>query len=118
LAKKNQKRSLSFDDFVAHGKKTIKVDIPEMDGVLYMKRPTTGDALEFASMTDQASQAEKSVALLARLVVNEEGERIFKDDDESTACDKVKSLPMKAFQRLSEALTSEVSSTTDEQEED
>lgn len=86
------------------------VDIPELDGVAYIRMPSTGDGLSLAKIKDLGKRIDATAKLLVRLAVNEEGKRIF----DSVA--QIRRLPAPIGVRLSNVLAGlmNVSSTDDD----
>jgi hypothetical protein len=112
-----KKKALDLSSLQAYGERLTEVPIPEAGGSVFMKKPTTADALGFSRVKgDEDKLQEKIIGLMATLTCDESGSPLFE------SVDQVKALPTDIFMRLSDALTRAVSpssgDTEDEQEED
>lgn len=90
-----------------------KVDIPELDGVVYVSMPGTGDGLRLAKIKDLGKRIDATAKLLVKLAVDEDGNRVF----DSVA--QINRLPAPIGVRLSNALAGLMNvSDDDDMEED
>lgn len=108
------KKSLTAAQMEELSTTLTKVDIPELDGVAYIRMPGTGDGLRLAKIKDLGKRIDATAKLLVKLAVDENNKRIF----DSVA--QINRLPAPIGVRLSNALAGlmNVSSTDDDDMED
>lgn len=84
-----------------------EIDIPELGGVLYLREPSADEVLDLADLEDADDAKGKNAhqnKLIAKLLVDENGERIVSEDD----AQKLTGLPWKVYKRLVDAVTGDI----------
>ena len=92
------KKALTAEQMAKLSTTLTKVDIPELDGVAYIKMPGTGDGLRLAKIKDLGKRIDATAKLLVKLAVDENGKRIF------DSVRQINGLPAPIGVRLSNAL--------------
>lgn len=71
------KKSLTAAQMEQLSTTLTRVDIPELDGVAYLRMPGTGDGLRLAKIKDLGKRIDATAKLLVKLAVDENSNRIF-----------------------------------------
>lgn len=98
MAKKEGTHVLSMDELLTFN--LVEVPIPGLGGSLFMKPPTASDALKYASSITEDGDNSHLIPVLGRLVVNENGDRIFPPGEE----DGLGDVPVTVFNALATSL--------------
>ena len=108
------KKALTAAEMEGLSEVLTKVDIPELDGVVYVRMPGTGDGLRLAKIKDLSRRIDATAKLLVKLAVDENGKRVF----DSVA--QINRLPAPIGVRLSNTLAGlmNVSKTDDDDMEE
>lgn len=97
-------RVLSVSDLLAAGRSALRfVEIPELQGGVYLRQMTAGDVMAFAERAQSKDEGDRENVVLetiAKSVVNEDGVRLFADDD----IQKLRDMPISIFNKLSGAI--------------
>ena len=71
------KKALTVAQMTSLSEKLTKVDIPELDGVVYLRMPKTGDGLNLAKISNLSKRINATAKLLVKLAVDENGKPMF-----------------------------------------
>ena len=73
---------LNRDSILKAKRKVKPVELPELDGTICVREISESEAFEFLKRQQSGDQNGAVLYLLARCVVNEDGTRVFADEDQ------------------------------------